>query len=297
MPGTFITPNTSCVRALPWFNIAAANHSKSYNSAVFKTKSANAYNVFAGGEFLGQNDLADLDFNFPQAANISFARLHQKAQSNELKRLDSSQCLDAYAVTYQKTYGSLLLVTDDVQTSSSYIFISAQDVFDPPANVSPYEWLCANHPGHECSTLLPGIRDQAKHNNWTVAHPPNNTYRVKYCLGEKIQEHCKLQYSLPLTVLVIVFNVAKACILGYITFSKAGSPILTTGDSIASFLRRPDPFTRGRCLLSRRAIEKLHWAPPRNNNQLICDPLEFTNEPKRWCSALSVGRWAFGVIS
>lgn len=259
--------------------------------------------MFAGGEFLGQDDLADLDFNFSEVANISFARLYQKAQDNKLKRLDSSQCLDAYAVTYQITYGSLLLVTDDVQTSSSYTFIATQDVFDPleylsfsPPNADPYKWLCPSDAKDDCSTFLPGIRDQTKHNNWTVAHP-SNTYRVKYCLGEKIQEHCKLQYSLSLTVLVIAFNVVKAGILGYITFTKAGSPILTTGDSIASFLRRPDPSTRGRCLLSRRAIERLHWAPPKNNNQLICGPLVFTNERKRWCSAVSVGRWAFGVIS
>lgn len=44
-------------------------------------------------------------------------------------------------------------------------------------------------------------------------------------------------------MVVIVFNIVKASVLLYMWLRIAEAPLLTIGDAIASFLRRPDPYT------------------------------------------------------
>ncbi|KAF7516355.1 hypothetical protein PCG10_002299 [Penicillium crustosum] len=58
-------------------------------------------------------------------------------------------------------------------------------------------------------------------------------------------------------MVVITFNLVKSTILCYMWFGMKEAPILTIGDAIASFLRRPDPYTKGGCLLLNREAESM----------------------------------------
>ncbi|KAK2882551.1 hypothetical protein FQN49_000236 [Arthroderma sp. PD_2] len=273
-----------------------------YNSTIFATISSNSYNVFVGDGSFGQNTLTDLTltptstFKFYNkdmhaTINSSFTRLHDMARNYELEKLDNDMCIDAYATTYQTAYVNLLLITNSSKSESEYFVIDHQEVYSPFINQDPYRWLCPRVAGEykACSTYIPDARSQAAASNWTV-----QSYQVEYCLAEVAPAHCKLQYSLPLTVIVIIFITVKVAAICYVACTTKAA-ILTTGDAIASFIKSPDRVTQGKCLLSKNDIEE---------STGVSDPswiheshTSFRKKPKRWHAAVSVGRWSFGVIS
>ena len=282
-----------------------------YNSTIFSTISANSYVVFAGSESFGKQSLASLNFEQSQNQDVafSFSRLHEKAQDALLAELDASRCVDAYATTFQRDRGSLVLVTDDdddVHDTSHYRVVSVQQILDPhaharrqPAQADPYKWVCSqiSNPAHDCNFYAPSIKNQAAGGNWTVvAHPDtenSTTLRVKKCLSEESPEHCRLQYSLELTVVVIVFNAIKAFILIFVVVGSAvGNPILTIGDAVASYIRRPDRATQGGCLVSRRFTEVYALTDGVRYHK----PRAFVERPRRWRSAVSCRRWIFTIM-
>ncbi|KAL4889597.1 hypothetical protein BDV59DRAFT_210270, partial [Aspergillus ambiguus] len=277
-----------------------------YNSTIFSTTSATAYNIFLGQGSLAQKDLSDLhidtdDFNI----RTSFEGLHASAQNGTLQHLDNTECVNSYAQTFQTTYNNLILVTDDVKGNDTYVFLTTQEVFNPfqhlmlaPPQADPYEWLCPNDIYADCSTYIPTVRAQIAHDNWTVSdgsYEPR-TWKVRYCLAEKGRQHCKLQYSFPLIVLIIAFNSVKTCILCYMWLGIKDDPILTIGDAISSFLRRPDPYTQGRCLLTRGTADLLHQLSSGLPQKLpIHQPDEYIPKRRLWGSAASRRRWIFGI--
>jgi len=63
-------------------------------------------------------------------------------------------------------------------------------------------------------------------------------YQIAYCLSEPQPEKCRLQFSLPLAIIVVFFNVAKAlCMFSmiYRLDEKVDkSPIMNIGDIVSS---------------------------------------------------------------
>ena len=241
--------------------------------------------------------------------NQTFARLHQQERDGILFRMDGPACIDAYARTFQSDYSNLLLVMNSTEVTvplHQYSFVYQQLVYKPSGDFSrePYQWMCAKVPEEKkpCSPDLSSIRSSASKGQWRVPNLTNGS--VEYCLSERTLQHCKLQYSLPLAVVVIVFNLIKAVIMCYIAFSTAGSaPLLTIGDAIASFLRTPDRASQGNCLLSREDIEGLSYNVERG---LILEGymhtphwkrLGFSQRRRRWHSAVSHSRWSFCLMS
>lgn len=217
-------------------------------------------------------------------------RLRAEAQNGTLQLLDISQCVNAYATDFQTIYGSLILVTNDTDQSQS---VAQQTTFLPQENMrtsasAPYQWICsaqAQVKEHTCSQLLSDVKDQVSKNSWYV-----DRYRVGYCLAERPPQRCKLEYSVPLAIIVIVFNLVKAIIIGYTAASATKKPILTTGDAVASFMQKPDEFTRGQCLISRESVKTRPCRPSYKSST-------FNSTPKRWHAAVSVKRYLLGLIS
>lgn len=299
MPGHLLHPSSPGVSALNnsifiYLNLIANQwFLNRYNSTIFSSISANAYDVFSGNGALNQTTLTTVNASFPDDDNgQAFLRLYAKAQNGTLHRLDNLACIDAYATAYQSTYGSLIVATDDVTTADNYVLVYTQTVFNPAeeavVGASGYNWICQSLQKHEyqwqitpCITFLPEARTQAANNSWIVG-----THTVDYCLVEDLAPHCKLQYSLPLVVIVIIFNLLKAIVISYVAFTSTDAPILTTGDAVASFLRNPDQFSRGNCLLPGDAFRR----PAKYGGALTFDAT-----PKRWRSALSRRRWVLGI--
>ncbi|KAJ5371906.1 hypothetical protein N7517_003912 [Penicillium concentricum] len=280
-----------------------------YNSAIYETTAVHAYDIFAGPASLPQMDWTDAHLtnieSHPQKKEKreSFRDLFYAAENETLDRLEPSECVDGFAQTFQKSYSKVLIVTDDVKGNDSYAFIYTNPVFNPyeylVSRFGPYDWLCPVSLEHwkeyNCNvSSLPHIRSKITNNEWTVSG-----YKIDYCLAEKQEQHCKLQYSFTTTMIVIVFNIGKAGILFYmwVHIPDTDTPILTIGDAIASFLRRPDQYTQGGCLLAYRNVKRLHRVSPK---ALKKRPLEearpFSEKRRRWGSALSRRRWIFSIF-
>jgi hypothetical protein len=73
---------------------------------------------------------------------------------------------------------------------------------------------------------------------------------VHYCLSQPTEESCKLQFSLPIVIVIICFNFFKAVIMLILAFGLREPRVQTIGDAIASFLIQPDHIVNGRCLYS-----------------------------------------------
>ncbi|DAA77384.1 TPA_exp: Uncharacterized protein A8136_6644 [Trichophyton benhamiae CBS 112371] len=220
-----------------------------YNSTIFATTSSNSYYAFLGDGSFGQTAFEDLSLvpsdpqfhplDYYELRNKSivatFTRLYKMSQNGALEKLDNAACIDAYTKTYQNSYVNVLLVTDTPHNKSEYKYVGYQEVYRPVTG-SPFTWICPNdyEEATKCQSKLLSTKPEVVAGNWEVLAQP-----IKYCLAEVAQPHCKLQYSLPLTVVVMVFILVKVITICYVAVT-IHTPILTVGDAIASFLEKPD---------------------------------------------------------
>ncbi|KAL2839743.1 hypothetical protein BJY01DRAFT_250343 [Aspergillus pseudoustus] len=249
-----------------------------YNSTVFYTISAYGYDAFVGYDSPAGKPLDSLDYGADY--EVTFTRLYETAEKGGLKNLTEIECYNAFAETYHTTYGSVILISDDVDSAYDYGHIESEPVWRPLQDWTPHSWMCQYDP--VCAA-------EAEQGNWTLPWDP---YRINSCLAERVPQRCRLQYSLPLTIAVIVANLAKAIILGYMSFSRADPPMLTTGDAVASFLHRPDPFSVGRCLLSAKEVRGSGQSTDDNQYR----PVAYHGDRARWYSAVPKRKWVPIII-
>ncbi|BAE65698.1 unnamed protein product [Aspergillus oryzae RIB40] len=265
-----------------------------YNSTIFSTITNLEYEIFAGNkpfsDFNANNvrpphDFIDKNNTMYTNPYFSFSRMLDKGLHNELYRLENADCMSAYATNFQSEYGSVLLLTDDFHPNDTdFDFLSIQGASTPVKGNNPYAWMCCNQTVYACDmqTLcrdqLPEIRTHV--DNWIVGG-----YRVNYCLAEKVPGNCKLEYSLPLAIIVIVFNTVKAIIICAVALTMTDLPILTTGDALASFLKTPEIRDRDHCLMTKALAKN----PPSK-------PLPYKAKPQRWATAVSTVRWIICII-
>ncbi|KAJ5721210.1 uncharacterized protein N7483_009144 [Penicillium malachiteum] len=77
----------------------------------------------------------------------------------------------------------------------------------------------------------------------------------KSCMFKEATEKCQLSFSPPIALIVLSCSIIKLACMVLATWHKREEPLLTIGDSIASFLSEPDPTTKGRCMMSRPDTE------------------------------------------
>jgi hypothetical protein len=224
--------------------------------------------------------LADLD-----ASADEIKRLRTLHADSKLERMENRDCMKAYAKQFQ-TRGSVLLITKN----DTYPDLFLYDFGGP---TTTQDWICAN-----------GACDDNNYNStketkemWSKPSAWNFFgTRVEYCLGEVPQERCRLQLSLPIAIIVVFFNAMKAiCMLTMVL--KVGEnmnapPIMNLGDTIASFLERPEPHTK---LMSLTTLDELRYA--RNlSHPWDTRPKEVRSKPAFRFGAASRTRWGLTVL-
>jgi hypothetical protein len=242
------------------------------------------------------------------------------------------ECIDAYATSFQSKYGSVVLISDDFNAANSSVNrVYSQQVpsSDDDIEIDPYRWICDQRRGilleEPCSHYLSGIRSG---DSWIMYG-----YTVNYCLADVEGEKCTLEFSLPLAIAVIGANFVKAVLIVLATILLRGTPLLTLGDAIASFLRSPDTLTEANCLLSRESVAlkskqvKVVWFSTKMlkttaflpsklgrfgvkisdkltlgsysspHQQCPDEPITYKAEPKRRWSSLSLTRWVICLFT
>jgi hypothetical protein len=133
-------------------------------------------------------------------------------------------------------------------------------------------------------------------------HHGVNEYNITGCLAIKAPQHCQLLYSPPICVAIMLAGCAKVAAMFLAARIGRGrsSPLLTTGDAIASFLTRPDPTTKGLCWMAAADIHKGQWKSTSRAGGFTMIPQNSPDEAitykrlskrKFWMRAASGWRW------
>ena len=275
-------------RLLMWILVATSSiplHLM-YNSAVFSTLSAREYTIFTvtndflsgaaynvthaemmpGGDYLELFDpFYSEGYGFTQEYTLENATA-ERLQSDpaRLDKLDNKACIEEYSKEIMSTRSNLLLVSSHENDTNSILAMwhnvspnfGESGVYHPPWVCDlPEEFYTGHHP--ECN---PG-KIAADASTWTMGGRP-----IQYCLSEPVEEHCKLQFSVGIMIIVIICNAIKMAVMGHVAWTQP-SNLVTVGDAIASFLDKPDPTTTGSCLAGKEHFQKswqskaMHWEP------------------------------------
>lgn len=219
-----------------------------YNSVVFPTLSTHPYTAaIVSHDFLTGAPIASIIY-VEHAINggggfvdVDVRRLTAlRNDRSTLQNLSDEDCLKAYR-------NEIVLDRLDVLAVSSATLIGRPLLSYWPDNVLkasrhgptddrfPYSWTCTQSASERCPHPAP--------KNWTVLDSP-----IEYCLSERTEPSCKLQFSLVIMVIVILCNFAKCLCMGLTLWKPSSMPLLTLGDAITSFLDLPDPNTVNNCL-------------------------------------------------
>lgn len=229
---------------------------KSYNSTVFASITASEYMIFSvTEEFVDQSttNFTRHDISSNDEINV-INHMFSLAQKGSLQRLSKTDCVNAYAQTYQSARGNLLLIVSNVTEiygqgavadfEGGVAPITSLDDSSP----DPFSWICdgpQHYMGDSCASSISQVQDHIA--DW---RPYGKA--IDYCMSEVVDQHCRLQYSVPLMLVVVMIGLLKTGTMLYITFMVPDEPMLTIGDAVSSFLTFPDPRTKGMCLLDKR---------------------------------------------
>jgi hypothetical protein len=233
--------------------------------------------------------------------------LFDSAKASRLKRLQRQACIDTYRSRLQTRYASILLVTNETFIRSQSenrrtlpptvdnTYIATGFLADLTFGWNSYEWtdedsidinmklsdsnhtLCSR--GAQCSTLDPS--------SWII-----HGYQIEYCLAERVEENCKIHFSVALASIVIVANLVKVILFGLSLWVIRDSPLLNLGDAITSFINRADVHTEGMCMMSRSDFTtRQHTLWERGIGARI-----YYVESHRWSKAASRRRWVPSLL-
>lgn len=234
-----------------------------YNSFLFQTWSTNSYSAFVAHESFmtkpgnitiklsnSTNDAATLEQEFGALAK----HLHAEAWAGKLQKLGPAECIEAYAKPLQSSRRNVIVIADDKSRRSADVF----DVYHafvpterPQAYGEQYSWVCDDKLAYSDKCLYHVNDLKANPKNWTLS----DDAKVQYCLSEKVDEHCKLNVSLPMALVTLLTDLFKILIMFVVAITVHDSPLMTTGDAISSFMNDPDPYTDGMCMASKRMID------------------------------------------
>ena len=276
-----------------------------YNSAVFSTLSTQQFNVYLvtsefldGAPFnlsasmLGSSTIADT----PSLDTLQHT-LQDYKKNHSFVKLENKECVDTYSAPIISTNSDLVLVSD-YQDANNTLMWNAQEIRSQLIDGGP-SFFCLviscdrtgaitdpRNMSFNTSELsqLYHVRyeygDRWEYGKY-LATPGLSS--IDYCLSKRVREHCKLQFSLTIMIVVMVCNMIKTVCMAMISWKQDPEPLVTLGDAIASFLDQPDVTTKNNCIAGRiRFEDSRYWGLLLSR----WDPKKL-----RWFQAASRRRW------
>lgn len=196
---------------------------------------------------------------------LEFSKLNETTveflqdSSSTFVRLENADCIKDYSPQFLSGWANLLVVVDNPLYSNETLLnvhLSEADDWDS------HSWMCDGPTGgaRVCETpetLTEPEKWQtlgASRANLTCSKSiyTNKTYcdtgkdvlfDVKYCLAQRSPESCRVGASSTLLLVVLACNLIKILCFLWTLWRYNSFPLVTLGDAIASFLRRPDSNT------------------------------------------------------
>ena len=308
----------SRIRTILWLLLALSSIPLHlfYNSAVFSTLSAREYDILtispnlATRKFFNSTavprgapdveDYGSIDSlplprpPFPQSRLIEYGhRLMRDVQNESIwQRMENKDCIRKYGQQFVSTHGDLLIVSPALNDSFSLKFMDTAYPKTANGGGPSYNWMCDLYPEAQY-----GINNEQCRLNVVLQHPTDWAIRsnredrttgmwqpdpVDYCLSLRVEEHCRLQFSLALLILVVVCNFCKAACMILMVYRHDSKPLVTLGDAISSFLDEPDTTTEGQCLAAKDVFQQHKW---------VRGPRPWATRTFTWFSSASLTSW------
>jgi hypothetical protein len=267
----------------------------SYNSVVFSSVSVFDYGILHISEQAMQLNTTSemLTTDQKRATNA----IRDLMLSQNVVRMENRECSNAYSQEFQTSHGNLALVTSEnvrVQIDNRTFnwqdqaeYFSGDDLLRTFGDKSN-SWRCNDRRNRYTSTKIERCNLLSSPTKSALEGWEPMDRRVLYCLSEKVEQHCKLRFSISLASIVITINVIKVIILMIAAFGMKETPILTMGDAVSSFLTKPDVETKEMCLTTKYDISRSrgNW-----DKRLTT----FQQKRDRWFRSVGLRRWTFSM--
>lgn len=221
-----------------------------YNSVIFSTLSTNHYAILvvtsdflSGAPFTNPTPLGKLEI--PREKLVAFENIRrnisvskQDQRKSGWEKLDSTQCWQAYQSRLIFDRSDYFAVSSAISPGTSLLYYN-----EPFLSMNPDMRPCSDQ---NCSTTYSCYQTMCR--NITTNHFEYYNYPIDYCLSHRTAETCQLQFSLLIMLIVMFCNLTKTICMLLIIHHRFTTPLLTVGDAVASFLKKPDIYTRNNCL-------------------------------------------------
>ena len=307
-----------------------------WNSVVFSTLQNNTFMVIGASRNMLQDDQyhcrnGSFDITYPVADSSDFpstssiidysdivCEIFNRARGSTektapLTRLDARECIEQYATEMQSKWSNVVVAIDDTDLDSRCEIgfvpsnITQLFAFSTPGVFWQMGEKCydQSNPNDTMPTHLnqPYVTNWAKsQTTWSVQRQLtlNPQYPIRYCLAMEGSKMCRLEFSLPILVVMTICNAVKlfaiTCTLKIVTEDH----FVTLGDAISSFLDAPDRTTTEHCLKARSFFQgktfrsgqyRLLSRVYRTKNSITGDRLHLY-----WFQSASFGFWIFLLI-
>ncbi|KAK0728498.1 hypothetical protein B0T26DRAFT_768119 [Lasiosphaeria miniovina] len=192
--------------------------------------------------------------------------LQQQASRDDLVNLTASDCFQEFKGAFGQTFDAALLITNTVSQTNSLLQTST------------------------------GAAGDALTRIFSTSNPPLDQASVRYCMAQpgRTASTCEVDLNGALLGVVALLNlitvVAAAAVLYLSKTSAAFQPLATLGDAIGSFLQRPDPTTRGSCLMSKADVRQGRWGLQEAKYYVAAGD-------HYWFRSPSLAQWLFAVLA
>ncbi|EPS35533.1 hypothetical protein H072_11087 [Dactylellina haptotyla CBS 200.50] len=244
-----------------------------YNSTVYLIFQTNQYSINIVSQSQSEPYLRE------HPGNLSLSVLEPRA------------CLAAYTESFLSKYSNLTLVFDTDGTRLPYPSQYQNIGTVSPSSLGrdpPFSWICANSRWKN-ATIDNCLQDEILKSYdldqaWNIWGQ-----NVRRCIAVSTEERCEIGIGIPLMVGVILSNLVKVIAIITTILLYGDQPILVTiGDAFATFLDRPDEFSKGMCFITQYQIRYngLLWLFP-----AVREPRKFRKKPAGWWKAVGRRRW------
>ena len=249
----------STIRIVLWWLLAISSIPLHllYNSAVFSSLCTSEYNVFlVSSEFL---DGAPFDVSDMTVYGYSHTLEDYQKDQTSLEKLDNKACVELYTAPIISKFSDVVLVSTHSNATNFLPFYdhSQSQLLTGRDGLCSLPMLSHCDPSEVIDNPQNWSIDMSTMPPWCEPTTPflNDGRRIQYCLSKRVEEHCKLQFSLVIMIVVVISNLIKTVCMSMIVWKQDSEPLVTLGDAIASFLDRPDMTTKGNCIAGKTRFE------------------------------------------
>ena len=266
-----------------------------WNSAVFVSLSSREYNVWVvpfdfpevynfdyADHSVNLNDTTQLpllpnsdadawsgQYETPQHITQNISQMF-RANVTKFELLDIHDCLKRYIGPVISDRADVLLVSSQNSTQSVTTNLGTSlhvrfQFYSYTALGGAGAWMCDVQ--HGPTTMTCNLKSAASN----MASSYLQHWDVSYCWSQRVEEHCKLQFSPVIMIIVIICNLIKLISMAWVAWKQDCEPLVTLGDAIASFLDCEDTTSRRLCLAGENRFrdEKARFTNSDTHNPII----------------------------